>query len=65
MTSSGADAPLAVAHLPVRIDGERQDVPEAVGRPRPLFVYPDHGDHDYALVELDPVSLAFALRAPA
>jgi aminopeptidase N len=61
LDSAGPGAPLAVAHLAVRISGERQDVPAAVGRPAPEFVYPDHGDHDYALVDLDPVSLAFAL----
>ena len=53
---------LAVEAIPVHIDSGRQRVPEAVGRPAPLFVYPDLGDHDYALVHLDPVSLAFALE---
>ncbi len=48
--------------IPVRIDQERIAVPEAMGRPAPLLVFPDHGDHDYALVELDQASLAFALE---
>jgi aminopeptidase N len=53
---------LTVDAIPVDIDAERQAVPAAVGRPTPLFVYPNHGDHDYALAELDPVSLEFALE---
>jgi aminopeptidase N len=53
--------PLALDPIPARIDGKVQELPEAVGRPAPLFVYPNHGDHDYALIRLDPVSLAFAL----
>jgi aminopeptidase N len=48
--------------IPMRIDTASQSVPDAVGRPDPVFVYPDLGDHDYALVQLDPVSLAFALE---
>ncbi len=55
-------APLDVQALPVRISGPRLTVAEAAGRPAPLFVYPDLGDHDYALVRLDPRSLAFALE---
>jgi aminopeptidase N len=53
---------LAVESIPVHVEGDRLDVPSAVGRPAPLFIYPDHGDHDFALVDLDPVSLAFALQ---
>ena len=30
------------------------------GLPAPSFVFPNHGDHDYAKVILDPASLAFA-----
>jgi aminopeptidase N len=54
--------PLVVDAIPAHIDGEVQDVPEAVGRPAPLFVYPNHGDHDYALVSLDAASARFALE---
>jgi aminopeptidase N len=54
--------PLAVDAIAARIDGEVQDLPEAVGRPAPVFVYPNHGDHDYALVHLDAESTAFALE---
>jgi aminopeptidase N len=56
------DAGLIVDAIPVRIDGESRAVPDAVGRPAPLFVYPDLGDHAYAVVHLDPVSLDFALE---
>ncbi len=56
------DSGLRVIGVPARIDGASQRVPAAVGQPHPVFVHPDHGDHDYALVSLDPVSLAFALE---
>jgi len=42
------------------IDGPSADVPALVGLPVPAFVYPNHEDHAYAKVMLDPVSLAFA-----
>ncbi|MFN8519812.1 MAG: aminopeptidase N [Chloroflexota bacterium] len=42
------------------IDGARAEVPALVGLPVPAFVFPNHEDHDYAKVMLDPVSLAFA-----
>jgi aminopeptidase N len=35
-------------------------VDEAEGLPLPAFVYPDHGDHAYAKVALDPRSVAWA-----
>jgi aminopeptidase N len=53
---------LRVTSVPAHIDAERADVPEAIGQPAPLLVYPDHGDHGYALIELDPASAAFALE---
>ena len=40
-------------------------VPEAAGRPAPLFVYPDLGDHDYALVETRPAVAGLRARAAA
>jgi aminopeptidase N len=58
----GAEDPLVVTDLPVRITTAREVVPQAIGCPAPVFIYPDHGDHDFALVDLDPVSLAFALQ---
>jgi aminopeptidase N len=57
-----AGGPLVLDPIPAHIDRESQPLPEAVGRPAPLFVYPNHGDHDYALISLDPVSLEFALE---
>ncbi len=45
-----------VAH----IDGRSAEVPALVGLPVPAFVLPNHEDHDYAKVMLDPVSVAFA-----
>jgi aminopeptidase N len=42
------------------IDGATVEVPALVGLPVPAFVFPNHEDHDYAKVMLDPVSLAFA-----
>ena len=53
--------PLTVSSIPARIDGASQPVPAAVGRVAPSFVYPNHGDHDYALISLDQASLDFAL----
>lgn len=53
---------LAIEAIPVHIGGEVQPVPEAVGRVAPVFVYPNLDDLDYALVRLDPLSLAFVLE---
>ena len=52
---------LQVESIDVTIEGRHLDVPAAIGRPAPVFVYPNQGDHDYALAELDPVSLEFAM----
>jgi aminopeptidase N len=41
------------------IDGPVAEVPALVGLPAPAFVFPNHEDHDYAKVMLDPVSLGF------
>ncbi len=49
-----------VEELPASIDGSAADVPAAAGRPVPLFVLPNHGDHAYAKLALDERSLAFA-----
>ncbi|MBX3031657.1 MAG: aminopeptidase N [Chloroflexi bacterium] len=56
-TSQGGDA-LTVQEA--TIEGPVADVPALVGLPTPDFVFPNHEDHDYAKVILDPVSLAFA-----
>ena len=42
------------------IEGARAEVPAVIGLQEPAFVFPNHEDHDYAKVVLDPVSLAFA-----
>ncbi len=62
VTATADGSGLRVDAIPVDIDGERRAVPAAVGRAAPLFVFPNHGDHDYALAKLDPVSLDFALE---
>ncbi len=62
LVSSDGAGGLSVEGIPVNIADERQSVSEAAGRPAPLFVYANHGDHDYALAELDPTSLDFALQ---
>ena len=53
---------MAIDSIPVHIDGEVQPVPEAVGRSAPLFAFPNHLDHDYALARLDQASVDFALE---
>jgi aminopeptidase N len=50
---------LVVESLAARIDGPAADVPEAVGRPAPELVFPNHADHAYAKVALDDRSLAY------
>jgi aminopeptidase N len=50
---------LRIASLPVQVDGATTAVPDAIGRPAPALVFPNHDDHDYALARLDPVSVAF------
>ncbi len=62
LSAGSRGAGMRLDTIPVRIDQGCIAVPEAIGLPAPLFVFPDHGDHDYALIELDEVSLAFALE---
>ncbi len=50
----------AVTTQQAAIAGRVADVPAVIGLPAPAFVFPNHGDHDYAKVILDPTSLAFA-----
>ena len=54
------DAGGSAQALPVSLDGASRAVGEAEGLPAPSFVYPNHGDHAYAKVALDPVSLDWA-----
>jgi len=58
LVSQGAKAS-SVAALKASIDGPRTDVEEAAGRPAPVLVFPNHDDHAYAKVRLDPISLDF------
>jgi len=53
-------AGLAITAVATSIEGAVADVSGARGLPAPVFVFPNHGDHDYAKVILDPVSMAFA-----
>jgi len=46
----------------VEITGESQPISAAVGGVSPVLVFPNHGDHTYAKVMLDPISLEFARR---
>ncbi len=50
----------AITTQDATISGPTADVPAVVGLPAPAFVFPNHLDHDYAKVSLDPASLAFA-----
>ncbi len=56
---SDAGGALHLDVVPARIDGATTEVPDASGLPRPVLVFPNHDDHAYAKVELDPVSLGF------
>ncbi|MFV2065232.1 MAG: ERAP1-like C-terminal domain-containing protein, partial [Chloroflexota bacterium] len=60
---TGADdgGELQLDSIAVRIDSAVKLVPEAVGRATPRLVHANHGDHDFALTILDPISLEFAL----
>jgi aminopeptidase N len=52
------DGHLEIDSLPAVIDGAEARVPGARGRPAPKLVYPNQGDHAFAKVALDPVTLA-------
>jgi aminopeptidase N len=50
----------SVRVLPVTLEDARRGVDAVVGSQAPAFVYPNHGDHGYAKVALDPVSIGWA-----
>ena len=50
-TTGGSAAPAAIE---LDVDGERTEVPELVGRPRPALLLPNDGDLTFAKVRLDP-----------
>jgi len=56
------EGPAEVEVVPARLDGAEGWIEAAVGRPAPDLVFPNHGDHGYARVLLDPASLAAAPR---
>jgi aminopeptidase N len=58
----GADGPAEVDVVPARLEGAEAWVEAAVGRPAPDLVFPNHGDHGYARIFLDPASLRAAPR---
>ena len=59
------EGPAQVEAVPARIDGAESWVDAAAGRLAPDLVFPNHGDHDYARVVLDPASLAAVPRVLA
>ena len=58
LVRAAADGAAEVEVVPARIDGAEAWVDGVAGRPAPELVFPNHGDHDYARVILDPASLA-------
>ena len=50
---------LFVDSVPAWVDGERTEVAAARGATAPALVYPNHGDHAYAKIALDAVSVKF------
>ncbi len=51
-----------VHRLELDVDGERTDVPELVGRTRPVLVLLNDDDLAYAKIRLDPASLKASVR---
>ena len=62
LVRASGDAPAEIDVVPVRLEGAEAWIADAVGRPAPDLVFPNHGDHGYARVILDPASLAAAPR---
>jgi aminopeptidase N len=56
------DGPAEIDVVPVRLEGAESWIEEAAGRLAPDLVFPNHGDHGYARVLLDPASLAAVPR---
>jgi aminopeptidase N len=52
------DGPAEVDVVPARLESAEAWIEAAAGRPAPDIVFPNHGDHGYARVLLDPISLA-------
>lgn len=60
LVRASGDGPAEIDVVPVRLEGAEAWIEEAVGRLAPDLVFPNHGDHGYARVLLDPASLAAA-----
>jgi aminopeptidase N len=56
------DGPAEVDVVPARLEAAEAWIEAAAGRPAPDLVFPNHGDHGYARVLLDPASLAAVPR---
>jgi aminopeptidase N len=54
------DGRVTIAAVPATIATAEAEVPGATGLPRPSLVFPNHNDHAYAKVALDPDSVRFA-----
>ena len=52
-------ARIVIDSVPGNIEGARAEVPSAVGKPAPDFVFPNHNDHAFAKIALDGRSLDF------
>ncbi|MDP6607146.1 MAG: aminopeptidase N [Dehalococcoidia bacterium] len=50
---------LVIDTLPAEIDGLEADIPDAVGRPAPAIVVPNHNDHDFVKIALDGATLDY------
>ncbi len=59
------DGPAEIDVVAARLEGAETWIEAAAGRPAPDLVFPNHGDHGYARVLLDPVSLAATPRVLA
>ncbi len=62
LVRAAGDGPAEVDVVPARLEGAEAWIEAAAGRPAPDLVFPNHGDHGYARVLLDPASLAAVPR---
>jgi aminopeptidase N len=56
------DGAVVVEAIPAEIAGPEAELPAAIGRTAPAFVFPNHNDHDFAKVALDPASVDYLRR---
>jgi aminopeptidase N len=62
LVRAAGDDPAEIDVVPARLEAAEAWVEAAVGLPAPDLVFPNHGDHGYARVLLDPTSLAAVPR---